>query len=276
MEGKTDCWDRMMHSWVLEGEESWGRRTRRRNGGREGRGGYRVHGRGAETEPRGRRKGDDGAERRAVGRACGHRDTREKKGCRTQGRPAGLPAAPQEAERPQRSHSSPSGTPRGEHHHHRGAHLSHTRKHTLALAASHGHPRHLSHPSCTPRHSPCLTSRQDSFPRAPGAETTEPTSGFLRAHSHQQADRGRGSHSSQLGNHVRNSRKARTSGTGSQPLSLCGKARDWIEGAANGSVEPGRGGRGPNTPPSSVPSHQFRWVQAMKTPPPPGRMRHLR
>ena len=25
MEGKTDCWDRMMHSWVLEGEESWGR-----------------------------------------------------------------------------------------------------------------------------------------------------------------------------------------------------------------------------------------------------------
>ena len=28
MEGKTDCWDRMMHSWVLEGEESWGRRTR--------------------------------------------------------------------------------------------------------------------------------------------------------------------------------------------------------------------------------------------------------
>ena len=57
MEGKTDCWDRMMHSWVLEGEESWGRRTRRRNGGREGRGGYRVHGRGAETEPKGRRKG---------------------------------------------------------------------------------------------------------------------------------------------------------------------------------------------------------------------------
>ena len=186
------------------------------------------------------------------------RDTREKKGRRTQGRPAGLPAAPQEAERPQRSHSSPSGTPRGEHHHHRGAHLSHTRKHTLALAASHGHPRHLSRPSCTPRHSPCLTSRQDSFPRAPGAETTEPTGGFLRAHSHQQADRGRGSHSSQLGNHVRNSRKARTSGTGSQPLSLCGKARDWIKGAANGSVEPGRGGRGPNTPPkfcsfSSVP-----------------------
>ena len=30
MEGKTDCWDRMMHSWVLEGEriDLWGKESR--------------------------------------------------------------------------------------------------------------------------------------------------------------------------------------------------------------------------------------------------------
>ena len=62
MEGKTDRWDRMMHSWVMAGEESWGRRVRRRNGGREGGGGHGVQRRGAEAELRGRRKESESGE----------------------------------------------------------------------------------------------------------------------------------------------------------------------------------------------------------------------
>lgn len=157
MEGKTDRWDRMMHSWVMAGEESWGRRVRRRNGGREGGGGHGVQRRGAEAELRGRRKGEGGRRGRHGESVWPQRHKspgRENMGRRTQGRPAGPPAAPQEAECPQRSFWNPprvstitTGAPTFHTH-------AHTCVHTLALAASHGHPHQLSRPPLHPQPQP--------------------------------------------------------------------------------------------------------------------------
>lgn len=87
---------------------------------------------------------------------------------------------PQEAERPQRSFWNPWVSTITT-----GAPTSHTRAHTcpgciLTALLTNSHARLR-----TPSHSPCLTSEQDSFFRALGAEdpaeTTEPTSGFPRA-----------------------------------------------------------------------------------------------
>ena len=78
-----------------------------------------------------------------------HTSPGREKGCRTQGRPAGLPAAPQEAERPQRPLWNPprlstitTGAP---------TFHTHTRVYTLARAASHGHHHHLSRPALHPQ-----------------------------------------------------------------------------------------------------------------------------
>lgn len=174
MEGKTDRWDRMMHGWVMEGEESWGRRTRRRNGGREGRGRYG----GAEEAGRLSRGGEGRGTVGRRGRWWGERMMQRltspgrEKGCRTQGHPAGLPAAPQEAERPQRPLWNPprlstitTGAPTFHTH-------TRVRAHTCPGCISRAPSPPLTPSSAPPAHSPRLTSKQDSSLTAPGAGRT--------------------------------------------------------------------------------------------------------